>query len=177
VQVSLEAMRNALVKEAIDFSEAVQRAAPQGALAPAAPADAGRAARARVVSVASRGEVEIARAEARRHLRLYLVAGLAVLAAVGFHGYGWVRARQAASDDAPSRSGVPANAVVSAPPISSAPIVVRKKDGSGFTPDELKRMQDEESLKGNDVRETVPGSVLILPKSGEHPARPAEVKP
>jgi hypothetical protein len=41
---------------------------------------------------------------------------------------------------------------------------VHSKDGSAFTEDELKRMRDEESLKGNEVRETAPGSVVILPK-------------
>jgi hypothetical protein len=65
---------------------------------------------------------------------------------------------------------------VSAAPVGAGPIVVQKKDGTAFTEDELRRMQEEEELKGNVVRETAPGSVVILPKamSGtpEAPAAP-----
>jgi hypothetical protein len=159
-------MRNALVKEAIDFSEAVQRASPAEAFPAAAPEAPRRATgTTRVVSVASQAELDVARAETRRRTRL--VVALAVVAALtgAYHAYDWSR-RRSGLDDRPQRSGTPAGAIVAAPPTPFAPVVVRSKDGAPFTDEEVKRMRDEEALKGNEVREPVPGSFVILPARG-----------
>ena len=165
VHASLEAMRNALVKEAIDFSEVVQRAAPAEAFAPApavARAPTGRAAEARLLSVSTAAEQEADAGEAKRHRRMFVVLGIAVAAAVAFHGYRYVL-RMRGGVEPPTRSSAPAGAFVVAGPRSTDPTVVRSKDGKPFTREELSRMIEEERLKGSAVKEIGPGVVLITP--------------
>ena len=89
LQASLEQVRNALVKEAIDFSEAAHRAASSQEVAPTPPAPraSARPTQTRMVSVASKAEVEIEAAEAKRHRSLWVVLSLALLVAGGYHGY------------------------------------------------------------------------------------------
>lgn len=166
VQPSLEQVRNALVKEAIDFSEAAHRAESAGAVLPEQPSTTGasrRAAQARVVSVASKAEQEIEVAEGRRRRKLFVALTVAVVAAGAFHGWRFLAGRAGQVEERSSRTGAPADAVVSKGPLGSAPVLVHSKDGRAFTPEELKRMQDEEALRGNTVREATPGTVMILP--------------
>lgn len=157
---SLEAIRNSLVKEAIDFSEASQRGIPvEIVAAPAAPTRAVR--ETRVLSVASKAETELEVSQHKRQRRM--VAALAVCAVLGaaFHGYNFWRG-STLQDERPTRSAVP-NAIVVSGPTGRESSVIRSKNAVPFTPEEVKRLADEESLKGNSVREVAKGVVVIIP--------------
>jgi hypothetical protein len=174
VQASLEAMRNALVKEAIDFSEAVQRAAPAEALPQPAPAARRAPPGVRVVSVATQGEIDLAQAEAKRQRRAYVLLGVVAVIAAIYHGYGYLERAKIARDERPTRSSAPPGAMVAPHGSDRAPVMVRSKDGAPFSAEELSRIQSEEALRGNLVRETSPGAVLILPQGGANgPPSPA----
>lgn len=166
LQPSLEQVRNALVKEAIDFSEAAHRAEP--ADAPAAARSGSTAAdrrpsQSRGVRMASAAERAIEEAEDRRRRRLLALFAVAAIGAGAFHGWRFFTGRAGQAEERASRTGVPADARVIAAPLASAPLVVQSKDGKGFTPEELKRMQEEEAIRGNVVRESTPGTVVIVP--------------
>jgi hypothetical protein len=159
---AVEQVRNSLVKEAIDFSEAAHGgAAPAETAAAPAPPHAPRPGKARLVSVASAAEVELEVAEQKRRRTLVVAAALCAVAAAGYHGWRYWGARQHAGDDRPRRSGVPLDAEVVEAPSDRVPVVVRSKDGRAFGLDELRRMREEEGLKGNAVRELAPGAVAI----------------
>jgi hypothetical protein len=168
VHPALEQIRNALVKEAIDFSEAahrVQPAEPALRAEPQSTATRGRAARARVLSVSTGAEEEIAAAQRGRERRMYVALAVVALLTGAYHGYGWWSGRSSLSDQAaPTRAGAPADAIVShAPGESRVPTLIRSKDMRPFTPDEVMRLEREESLKGNTVREVQPGVIMIFP--------------
>jgi hypothetical protein len=166
VQASIEAVRNALVKEAIDFSEAAQRASPAGALAPAAPAaPRARTGETRVLSMTAAPE-EVASPRRQRAL----VAGLVVaaLATAAFHGYrywaGSVRVRQA-----PTLPGAPAGAIATpgdVPNVPNAPKVLHSAGGEAFDRSELKAFAAQEARKGNTVHEIAPGAIMVVPGEG-----------
>jgi hypothetical protein len=164
LQPGLEQIRNALVKEAIDFSEAAHRASPSEPIpadAPAAPR--GKAAQTRIVAVASKAEQELDQAEAKRHRVAYVILACAAVLALGYHGYRWSGTR--GTPDAVRLSSLP-SARVLAPPtgaLPGQPVMLRSEDGRPFTPEEVKRLSDEEALKGNTVREAGPGVLMILP--------------
>jgi len=170
MQASLEAVRHALVKEAIDFSEAAQPALADGEQAPASAA-AARTARTRLLSQSPKAREE--RTPDKR--RAFMIAALVVstIGAGAFHGYRYLL-RSRAYDDAPTRIGAPASSVVVAAPSPSAAAVVRSKDGRPFTPEELKRLSDSEALKGNSVILMAPGLVMIVP-AGQRGPPPAEL--
>ena len=94
VKVSLEAIRNALVKEAVDFSEACHEAGVSDAGAVSArPAVTRPIAATRVVNVRA-GVTEPEEAQRQRSRLLWVVFALAVLGAGAFHGYRWWRTEQ-----------------------------------------------------------------------------------
>jgi hypothetical protein len=158
VQASLEAVRNALVKEAIDFSEAAQSLVPGAAvLDEAGPAPVRpnlRAARARVLSISTRSEPT-----SRRHLVIWGLFLVAVIVAGGFHGYGWW-ARQQAIASIITLPGQPAGLyLVPAPP--GQPRVLIPVRGAKIDRAELERFKNQEQAKGNTVEELKGGGLLI----------------
>lgn len=181
LQSSLEAVRNALVREAIDFSEAAQRAAPVelAGTSPSARAPSARAAQARMISVSSTAEKQVAEAETGRQRRLFVVLGVAAVAAVAFHGYRyWLRTR--GWNEPATRAGAPARALVVSGPRAADPVLVHSGDGKPFSRAELNRLVEEERLRGNAAQELGPGVVLITPApqpASQPPATPREVKP
>jgi hypothetical protein len=166
LQPSLEEVRNGLVKEAIDFSEAAHRAQPAGApsvkaVDAQAAAIARKAAQTRVVSVASRAEQEVEKEQERRQRWMFAVLALSVLGAALYHGYDYWQRRQDVAEQRTSRAGVPADAVVAG--AANAPAIVKTESGRAFSPEELKRIEGEEALRGNAVRAIAPGEVIIIP--------------
>jgi hypothetical protein len=163
-QGSLEAMRNALVKEAIDFSEAAQRLAP-GEGDTAAPKVRAAVARARVLSV-ERGEEK----GGRKRRALFVVLAVCLLGGGAFHA---VRlARREEPTPLPTLAGAPANATaLSGAPRPGAPglTVVRSTDGRPFRPDEVAALAEAERVKGNVVKELGPGVLVILPPGAQAP--------
>jgi len=160
---SLEVVRNALVREAIDLSEAVQRAVPPGQAAPQRPPPASK------VRLLPGSKADGPRPAVRRHL-LHAVFALAVAGAAAFHGYAVLRRSRLA--EPPGRAGAPANAVIVSGPGAGDSAVIRSKDGRPFAPDEVKRLTETEALKGNAVIETGPGLLVIVPSRHGSPAPP-----
>jgi hypothetical protein len=179
LQPLLEQVRNALVKEAIDFSEASHRAESLGAPQGPRPvtAVARRAAQTRVLSVDSVAEREIEAVQVHRTRRMIGLFVASALAAGAFHGYRYYE-RSTRRFERPTRTGVPETAAVVAHPTGTGPVVVRAAEGRPFSADELRRMSDLEALKGNVVTETAPGVVMITraqaaPPVGAAPSPPA----
>jgi hypothetical protein len=177
VQPALEQVRNALVKEAIDFSEAAHRVQPAEPIPaaesqPAAPR--GRAAQTRIVSVATKAELDVEKARQRRHRRLYVLLFLTAIGAAGFHGYRYAQRIAALQEERPRRPGMPANAGVVDPPRGAGRVLIGANDGRAFSAEELQRLREEEALRGNTVREIGPGAVVVLPeKAGATIGAPA----
>jgi hypothetical protein len=166
VQASLEAMRHALVKEAIDFSEAVQAAAPSEALAPE-PGERARPARARVLSNAAAPQEVPA---PRRQRALSAVLAAAVVAAAAFHGHRWYG--RVAASARPTIAGAPAGAFATqpdAPGVPNVPKVLARTGGEAFDPAEVKTFAADEARKGNTVQEIAPGLMMVVPGRVEPP--------
>jgi hypothetical protein len=172
LQPSLEEIRNVLVKEAIDFSEAAHPGAPTDA--PAHPAGITTAAErkvahTRLLSVTTAAEQQVEAAVAKRQRSAWIALAAAVIAAGAFHGYDFVRRRALIAAEAAAqratRSGAPGDARVFET-VQGAPIVIQSAGGRPFTAEELRRMEEEESLRGNSVRQTGPSSVVIVPGGG-----------
>jgi hypothetical protein len=176
LQPGLEQVRNALVKEAIDFSEAAHRIAPSESIPAAAPAPrSGKAAQTRIVAIATKAEQEVEQAEARHHRRLFVVLGVAFAIAAGFHGWRYLKASSRV-DDRPRRSSAPADAVVF-DGARGAPVMVRSKGGRAFTAEELTKLAADEELKGNTVRRTAPNVVVIFPPGVPAPPPSTDAPP
>jgi hypothetical protein len=163
VQGALEAIRNGLVKEAIDFSEVAQRV---GAAAPAkveAPRASARAAQARVLSInAGRAAAE---PRGSRWMAALLLA--CALAAGGFHGWRfWQRrsARIAATAGAPE--GMTTLAVRPDGSRLLAPAAIDR----AVDPAELARFEAAEAAKGNVVQPAGGGMLEVRPRSEPAPA-------
>jgi len=164
----LEALRSALVHEAIDLTEAVQRLAPAGgAAAPAVPA----AVRTALAQPATR--VLSVRKEEADHHRLpvgWLVAlGIAVAAAGGYH-----LNQSMSRTPAPtfSYSGAPQGAIASSAG-PGKPIVLVKVGGGAFDPAELQKLKAQEELMGRTVQLLAPGTVVIIPEKAAPARAPA----
>jgi hypothetical protein len=104
---------------------------------------------------------------------MYVALAVVALLTGAYHGYGWWSGRSPVADQAaPMRAGAPPDAIISEPPAESrGPTTIRSKDMKPFGADEEKRIEREESLKGNTVREVQPGVIMIFPgeRSGRAP--------
>jgi hypothetical protein len=152
-QQSLEAVRNALVREAIDFSEAVQRASPAGAAPEAPPARPARPTTARLLSV----DAEPVAPSSRRGVVGWAVLALAGLLAGGYHGWGWYHRREVRA----ARSvGLPRGSIEVPGPPGAPRIVVPASSEEAPDAAEVQRFKAAEEAKGNVVRES--GGVLEI---------------
>jgi hypothetical protein len=148
---ALEAIRNSLVREAIDFSEAAQRAAAEGA-SPPEPEPGHGPVRARVLSIdTAQGE---APAETRGRLRIVVLAIVIVLAAA-YHGYGLLRPRAPGPATAP---GAPAH-TLSAGKGGGTQVVVPMGNPDAA---ELEKFKADQERLGNTVVERN-GVVVVVP--------------
>jgi hypothetical protein len=156
LQPSLESVRNALVKEAIDFSEAAQQIAPAG-VQPVAPsaAPARKLPGTRVLTVSA--EPEPAQ---RRGRALHVMLGLAVVIAGGFHGWRWYELQHARVPP-PEVTGAPARAIGGANPNGSK--FITTKDGKPFTEAEIETFRQREELQGRRVQLVSPDTLISLP--------------
>jgi hypothetical protein len=172
LQPSLEAIRNALVKEAIDLSEVAQRLAAGDAVSPVVPTAprAPAAARTRVLAMGPEEKESNARGRV-----LALLFGAALVATATYHGLGYAN-RGAEYVAAPTIPGAPASAVAVTPKPITTPgggtmTVIGSADGKPFDPEALERFTAQERAKGNVVREIGPGVYVSAPRnSAEGPA-------
>ena len=155
----LEALRTALVREAIDLTEVVQRLGPAGA--PAALPAAAPAAAARPVPRKARRPaetdfvVEVADESSGRKV-LWTLLALALLAGVAFHVHRYLTRPVPPSVHVP---GAPAGSVATRP-AAGKPVVLVKPNGA-FDAAELETLRAQEEIRGKTVRQLSPGTVLI----------------
>jgi hypothetical protein len=160
-QVSLEAIRNALVKEAVDFSEACH--AMGGVEAPAAAAPqriTGRAAAARVLSVNAGVDAEDRPQERRR--RLGPLVTLVVVLATGAAFHAWNLFTAPPRQPPATFEGAPAGtmAIQSGKSYFLVALPGQKVNGA-----DLEAYRQREARRGNQVREVGPGTWSIEPAS------------
>lgn len=161
---AMESVRHALVREAIDLTEAMQRVLPADAVEeitssyrPRAdtPAPPGR----------SLPRAPAARSEPRSvPWTLVVVLLLAVAAAGAYHGYRYVNRPQPPE---PVMIGAPAGTVSSRTPGGR---IIALPAGTRLDPAELARFTNLERAKGNDVREIRPGVFEVTPAKPAEPA-------
>lgn len=155
---ALGGCRNALVKEAIDFSEVAQRYVPVEVEAAAATAPSPKVAGARVLSVREEGEHPID----RRQRALLVACGVAAAAAAAFHGYNfWARTQAGALAPPVEVAGPPGFTGVAAP--GGGPTVLQPT-GAGASAAEIESFKEMEKLKGNQVIELPGGAVVVQPR-------------
>jgi hypothetical protein len=169
LQPSLEAIRNALVKEAIDLSEVAQRLAGPVEAAAQPARRAPRAPQARVLSISGAEN-----ADRPRNTKLFVALAIAAIGAAAFHGNAWLRRRNAPLERPPSIAGAPSGMI--APPTAERGPQVLVPGIGPTNPDEVERFKLQQKLKGNEVQEVEGGALLVFPpgsrpESAPRPAR------
>lgn len=159
-------LRKALVKEAIDLTDAVHRVAPAQ---PAAPAVAPAPPAARLLANRSSAE-EDARPPLKRGW-VWLLA-LAALAAGAFHLQR--RVSRPAPRPVPTLRGAPENSL--GVRLHGASLLMESA-GKEMSPAELERFRRLEESRGNSVREIGPGAFLVEPREVQPPAGGEGEKP
>ncbi|HET8724272.1 MAG TPA: hypothetical protein VFM53_08685 [Anaeromyxobacteraceae bacterium] len=155
---AVESVRHALVKEAIDLTEALQGIA--GAEVVEEITTSRKARRGETAPVTRMVTPPRPVAEERRSAPWGLVAVLvlAVAGAAAYHGWRYVnRPGPAASPIA----GAPAGSLGSVAPRGK---VVVLPPGTAADPREIERFKELERAKGNDVREIAPGKFIVSPR-------------
>lgn len=152
-----QSLRHALVKDAIDFSEAAQRLVPRevAAAAPRPVRRAPRPATARVLSVRVGSEKG---GDGRNRL---LAAGLllAIAAAATFHGYRHYL--KVTAPPPPRPAGLPAGLDAMVVPGAGATMITPTSEP--LDPAELDRFRADERAKGNELVELPGGGFLLKP--------------
>ncbi|GAO02531.1 hypothetical protein [Anaeromyxobacter sp. PSR-1] len=161
----VEAVRNALVREAIDFSDLAQRIASAGAVAATAARAPARPVQARVIAVS-------AEPRPRRSWGLWLLLVLSLAAAGGYHGWYRWHVRQRVATRLGTLPGAPQGMVLM-PGSKRAPAILYPMGGAKVDRAQVERFIEQEHAKGNEVVE-LPGGGLEI-RQGAHPR--AEIKP
>jgi len=163
---SLEGVRHALVKEAIDLTEALQQILPAEVVEEITTSRKAKRAEpvaaARIVHSTPSGEGEL------RGLPwgLIVLLVLSVAGAAAYHGYRYVnRSRPAAS----VVTGAPSGTVGTVAPQGK---IIVTPAGARLDPKEVENFKNLERAKGNEVREVLPGTFVVTPPN-TRPEKPA----
>jgi hypothetical protein len=164
----LEAIRNALVREAVDFSEACHEiGTAEMALVPAAAQLPGRAAAARVIS-SHVGIDEEDRPEERRRRTAPVVTLLVVLIlGGGYHAWNFYTAPP--PQPPATYEGAPAGTMAVQNGKTSFLVAL---PGKIVDAAEMERYRQREARRGNQLREVTRGTWIIEPASAGGGARP-----
>jgi hypothetical protein len=162
---ALEAVRHALVKEAIDLTEALSKVAPSDVVE-----EITTSRRARRTETASVTRMVYTTEGPDREPRqvpwgLVVVLALAVAGGAAYHGYRYVNRPKPVPSPV---SGAPSGTVGTVTP--QAKVVVAPA-GAKVDPQELENFKNLERAKGNVVRELVPGTFVVHPENAQ-PSRP-----
>jgi hypothetical protein len=157
---ALGACRNALVKEAIDFSEVAQRYVPvEVEPVPQEQRRPAKVAGARVLSDARVSEAE--KHYEKRQARIWIALGVAVVVAAAYHGWSFVQSRQVAVAP-PTLPGMPTNTLGIETPGGSLKVLMASPE-EPLDPEVLRKFKEDEALKGREVLETAPGVFTSVP--------------
>jgi len=172
-QRATENVRHALVKEAIDLTEALQLVLPAEAVKEITSSyKVPTPAPARTVGRTTFAPAESRAAERSQPWALVVVFALLLAAAGAYHGYRYVnRPRPAVSPV----TGAPAGATAS---VSAGGKTVVLPAGQAADPVEIENFKNLERAKGNEVYEVMPGTFEVRPAGAPPPpgapaARPA----
>ncbi|MGA8892630.1 MAG: hypothetical protein WB493_13750, partial [Anaeromyxobacteraceae bacterium] len=167
---ALEAVRHALVKEAIDLTEALSQVAPAQVVEEITTSRKARRTDAAPVTrmvYTTKGPDREA-----RHVPwgLVVVLVIAVAAGAGYHGYRYVNRPKPVASPV---SGAPSGTVGTVTPQGK---VVVAPAGAKLDPKELENFKNLERAKGNVVRELVPGTFVVHPENPQpsSPGAPAD---
>jgi hypothetical protein len=163
---ALETVRHALVKEAIDLTEALQKVLPTGAVEEIT---SSRKARRAVQAPVTRMVSTTPSAEQERSRTPWALVVLLVLVAAGaaaYHGYRYVNRP---TQPAPLVSGAPSRTVGTVTPRGK---VIVTPPGVKLDPKEVENFKNLEKAKGNEVREVNPGTFIVSPESAPPADRP-----
>jgi hypothetical protein len=168
VKSSLEAIRNALVKEAVDFSEACHEvAAFESPATPAVVPGSGRATGSRLISVRT-GESEPKATERKLGWLVWVVLALAVLGAGAFHGYRWWSLDRAMAELKTYPGQPDGMRLMPAPPGATTRELVPLRG----PPDraQVEKFKAQQRLLGYTITETSLGGLRIEPEAAKPPA-------
>jgi hypothetical protein len=164
----LEAIRNALVREAVDFSEACHEiGTAELPLVPATAHVTGRAGAARVLSSRVGLDTEDRPEEVRRRTAPVVTLLIVLLLGGGYHAWNLYTAPPKLAPA--SYDGAPAGTRALVTPAGSFIVLLA---GHTMVPAELERFKVQELRKGNVVREVGPGRWIIEPSNTGAGARP-----
>jgi hypothetical protein len=156
---AIETVRHALVKEAIDLTEALQQVAPAEVVEEITTTRkarrGGAAAVTRMVHTTSAADD----GPSRVPWGLLVVLVLVMVAAGAYHGYRYVNR---AKPPAASISGAPTGTLGS---VNSQGKLLVTPGGAVVDPKELENYKNLERAKGNEVREILPGTFVVTPES------------
>jgi hypothetical protein len=160
---ALEEIRNALVREAIDFSEAASRVAAQPAEPSAAPVTRPAVRGARVLSVTS-----VPVEDSRWSAKTIALVVLLVLVALGVGAYHVRRMMPRPVTALKTLAGAPAGTVGTT---NRGIQILTRLPGKTIDPAELERFKAAQEAKGNTVQEIAPGTWHVQPAGakGEKP--------
>jgi hypothetical protein len=157
---ALEGVRHALVKEAIDLTEALQQVLPAEVVEEITTSRRARKAQAAPVTRMVYEQAAPERERRQVPWGLVVVLVIAVAGAAAYHGYRYVnRPKQAISQI----SGAPSGTVGTVTPHGK---VVVAPSGVKLDPKEVENFKNLEKAKGNEVREISPGTFIVSPEGG-----------
>jgi hypothetical protein len=165
---AVEAVRHALVKEAIDLTEALQKVAPAEVVEEITTS---RRTRRPAAAPVTRMVVPPRALEAEPGSTpwgLVVLLVVVVLAGAAYHGYRYVHRPKPAP---PPVAGAPAGTVGTLTPQGKVLVVPA---GTKVDPKELEAFRNLERAKGNEVHEVAPGTFVVRPagNSAGAPAKP-----
>jgi len=164
-QVSLETIRNALVKEAVDFSEASHEIGAGDASLPPPRRITGRGAAVRVLSVNAGVLAEDRPEERRRGWLIWVMLALAALGAGAFHGFSWWQKEQASAELKTLPGQPDGMMLVPGPPGSVRTLIPLQ---GPIDRSQLERFKTQQQLLGNVVTE-LPGGGLSVSREPPPP--------
>jgi hypothetical protein len=158
-QEALNRIRHALVREAIDFSEAATKVATGTAVASReqGTTPAHHAPRARVLSVA---RAESAPRPPRQGRLLWIALGACVVAALGYHGRQYQQRQQAVASIR-SYPGAPDGMMLAVSQANGTAVLVPVRQGQLPDPAQVERFRAAQRAAGFEVRELTGGSLEI----------------
>jgi hypothetical protein len=159
LKLQLEPIRNALVREAVDFSEACHEVGTaELPLIPAAAHLTGRAATAKVLSVHAGVDEEDRPEEQRRRIMPLVTLAVLLLLGAGYHAWNYLAAPP--RQEVPTFEGAPAGTMAVQNGKSNFMVQL---PGRKVNAADLETFRQREARHGNRVREVGPGTWIIEP--------------
>jgi len=160
---TIESIRHAVVREAIDLTEAVQRIVPAEVAAEITSSrPVGRGAETRVLFTASGAD----KYERKKPWGVIVTFVLALGSGAAYHAYRYVNRPRPTP---PAVTGAPAGSVAQT---TSQGKIMFAHAGKHLDPREVESFKNAEGAKGNEVQEVLPGVFVVTPAGKSAPGTP-----